>query len=373
MRFAQCVTDVNANERRMNGTIWEKRYVAAFALLFATGFLLYLLAPVLTPFLIGAMLAYIANPLAEKAERLGMSRTWAVSLVFSTLFLGLTIAVVLLVPLIQEQIAALASRLPDYVDRLQYVFLPWLQARLAEIGVRFDIDSVKQAIVEHWQQLGASVGTLLLSVTRSSMAVLSWIVNVVLIPLVTFYLLRDWRKLLGQIRGLIPVRIQPVAVRLAHDCDQVLGGFLRGQLMVMLALGVIYSVGLWIAGIELALLIGIGAGLLSFVPFLGTALGVIIASIAAVAQYQDAIHVLYVALVFAVGQILEGWVLSPMLVGDRIGLHPLGVIFAVMAGGQLFGFFGVLLALPVAAVIMVLLRYAHERYVRSQVYAGMED
>lgn len=357
----------------MNGTIWDKRYVAALALLFGTAFLLYLLAPVLTPFLIGALLAYIANPLAEKMERLGMSRTGAVIVVFSALFLGLTIVVLLLIPLIQEQIAALASRLPDYIDRLQYVFLPWLQSRLAELGVAFDIEIVKEAVVEHWQQLGASAGTLLMSVTRSSMAVLSWIANLVLIPLVTFYLLRDWRTLLSQIRGLIPVHTQPVVMRLARDCDQVLGGFLRGQLMVMLALGMIYSIGLWLAGIELALLIGIGAGLLSFVPFLGTALGMIVAGIAAVAQYQDVMHLLYVALVFAIGQILEGWVLSPMLVGDRIGLHPLGVIFAVMAGGQLFGFFGVLLALPVAAVIMVLLRYAHERYVRSQVYAGAQD
>jgi predicted PurR-regulated permease PerM len=161
-------------------------------------------------------------------------------------------------------------------------------------------------------------------------------------------------------------------VRLASASDEVLSAFLRGQLTVMLALGTIYTVGLWIVGLELALLIGMIAGLVSFVPYLGFIVGILAAGIAAVMQFQEVLPLLYVAIVFMVGQSLEGMLLTPLLVGEKIGLHPVAVIFAVLAGAQLFGFFGILLALPVTAVVMVLLRYTHERYVGSTLYAEEE-
>jgi predicted PurR-regulated permease PerM len=192
--------------------------------------------------------------------------------------------------------------------------------------------------------------------------------NLLVAVVVTFYLMRDWDRLMERLRALLPRRSEAIIVRLAGQSDEVLGAFLRGQLLVMLALGLIYSLGLSIIGLDFALLIGLVAGLISFVPYLGTIVGVLTALIAALIQFQEPIYLLYVGLVFGVGQVLEGMVLTPWLVGDRIGLHPVAVIFAVLAGGQLFGFVGVLLALPVAAVAAVLLRYARERYQQSDLY-----
>jgi len=202
--------------------------------------------------------------------------------------------------------------------------------------------------------------------------VLSWLMNLLLIPVVTFYLLRDWDTMVRQINDLLPRRYAPAAARLATEADEVLSAFLRGQFTVMLALGAIYSVGLWLVDLDLALLIGLFAGLVSFIPYMGATVGVVSASVAAIAQFGDLWSVVPVLIVFAVGQTLEGTVLTPKLVGDRIGLHPVAVIFAVLAGGQLFGFLGVLLALPVASVAMVLMRHVHDRYLDSQLYGVRE-
>ena len=218
--------------------------------------------------------------------------------------------------------------------------------------------------------MGGIAAGIMKSVTQSGLVFLAWLANLVLIPVVTFYLLREWDVLVARVGELLPRRVEPTIAMLARDCDEVLGAFFRGQLSVMLALGIIYSAGLWLVGLDLALLIGLVAGLLSFVPYLGFALGLLMAVIATVAQYHDLFHLVPIVLVFGVGQMLEGMVLTPYLVGDRIGLHPVAVIFAVMIGGQLFGFFGVLLALPVAAVVMVLLRYAHRQYRDSELYKG---
>ena len=341
--------------------------------LVATAVLLYLLAPVLTPFLIGAGLAYLGDPLADWLEARRMSRTAAVVIVFSVMLLLVVVVVAGLLPLLQHQLSVFAAKLPDYLDWFQQRALPWVQARLGMAELGLDIGSIKQNLIDHWQQLGGVGAQLMGAITRSWLAMLGWLANLVLIPLVTFYLLRDWDTSLQRIGELLPRRIAPIVVRLAKDCDIVLGHFLRGQLTVMLALAAVYSLGLWWVGIELALLIGLFAGMVSFVPYLGFILGVVAAGIAALVQYHDVMHVLQVFLVFGIGQVLESFVLTPLLLGDRIGLHPLGVIFAIMVGGQLFGFVGVLLALPTAAVIGVLLRYAHERYINSQLYAGEDS
>ncbi len=189
-----------------------------------------------------------------------------------------------------------------------------------------------------------------------------------LVPVVTFYLLRDWDVMIAKVRGVLPRAWEPTAVALARECDEVVSAFIRGQLLVMLALGFCYTLGLMLVGLDLALLIGVLAGLASIVPYLGLVLGVAAAAVAALVQFGDWVPLVWVALVFVLSQMLEGMYLTPKLVGDRIGLHPVVVIFAVMAGGQLFGFTGVLLALPVSAVIMVLLRHVHERYRASRYY-----
>ena len=334
--------------------------------------LLYLLGPVLTPFLVGAGLAYLGDPLADRLETKGLSRTAAVVVVFAVMLAVFALALVVLLPLLQQQLSVLAAKLPDYLDWLQQQAVPWLQRVVGFADLNLDLEGIKQALLTHWQQVGGAAADVLGSVTRSGLALMGWLGTLVLIPLVSFYLLRDWDVMMARIGELIPRRQAPVVKRLAKDCDDMLGNFLRGQLTVMLALATVYTTGLWLVGLELALLIGLFAGLVSFVPYLGFILGVLFAGVAALMQFHDAYHLLLVLGVFGVGQVLESFVFTPLLLGDRIRLHPLGVIFAVMAGGQLFGFVGVLLALPVAAVVGVLLRYAHERYLASRVYAGDE-
>ena len=210
------------------------------------------------------------------------------------------------------------------------------------------------------------------TVSGSGLAILGWLANLFLIPVLTFYLLRDWDHLVAGIQRLLPRRSEAVWVRLARESDEVLGAFLRGQMLVMFLLGVIYTTGLWVVGLDFALLIGMVAGLVSFVPYLGLIVGIVIAGIGSVLQSQGIADLPWVILVFVVGQLLEGTVLTPRLVGERVGLHPVAVIFAVMAGGQLYGFFGILLALPVAAVAMVMLRYVLQRYRASGLYASAD-
>jgi predicted PurR-regulated permease PerM len=205
--------------------------------------------------------------------------------------------------------------------------------------------------------------------TRSGVIVLQWLVNLILVPVLTFYLLRDWDLLVVRFREILPRRYATKCIELSLECDEMLAAFLRGQVMVMLALATIYTIGLTIIGLELALLVGVIAGIVSFVPYLGLIVGIGLAAAAAFFQFHEWFPVLMVIGVFGIAQAIEAVVLTPRFVGERIGLHPVAVIFSVLAGGQLFGFTGVLLALPVAAVIMVLLRHAHQHYLTSQMYS----
>lgn len=333
----------------------------------ATGWLIYLLAPVITPFMTAALLAYLCDPLVNRLS-LRMPRTWAVTLVFVVLLTAFMLMLFILVPLLQEQILLLIRRMPEMFTWAQETLLPSVGTALGIDINSISLDAVRDALVENWRNVGNIAGSVFSSLGTSSQAIMAWLAFVVLIPVVTFYLLRDWDLLLASLHGLIPRRYAQTVVTLTTECDRVLSEFLRGQLLVMLSLSAIYSTGLWIVGIEFALLIGIGAGMISFVPYLGSIIGIVVAGTVAFMQYHDWIHILYVLIVFGIGQTLEGMLLSPWLVGDRIGLHPVAVIFAVLAGGQLFGFVGVLLALPVAAVCLVLLRFMVDQYRRSDLY-----
>jgi predicted PurR-regulated permease PerM len=197
-----------------------------------------------------------------------------------------------------------------------------------------------------------------------------WVVNLVLLPILTYFFLRDWDVFVERVAALVPRDKVEVVGRLARESDAMLGGFLRGQFLVMLCMGVFYAIGLRLVGLDLGILIGIVAGLLTFIPYVGPAAVLVLGGIGALVQYGDWQHLAGVVAVWGVGQLIESYWLTPKLVGDRIGLHPMAVIFAVLAGGQLFGFLGMLLALPVAALANVMLRYAHERYTRSRLYAG---
>ncbi len=337
------------------------------------GLLLYLLAPVLTPFLIAAVLAYIGDPLVDRLEAWGLSRSLSVITVFVILTLFALMLLVILVPMLERQVTLLISKLPQYLQWLQHTGIPAVSERLGFDGPILDLGALQESLRAQWQQAGGAMKGVVGVISRSGLTVLAWVANLVLIPVVSFYMLRDWDIMVARLHELVPRRYETVVARLARSSDEVLGAFLRGQMTVMLALGIIYSVGLSIVGLELAVLIGMLAGLVSFVPYLGFIVGIIAASLAALMQFQELMPLLYVAIVFSVGQMIEGMVLTPLLVGEKIGLHPVAVIFAVLAGGQLFGFFGILLALPVAAVVMVLLRYTHERYVGSSLYAETEE
>jgi predicted PurR-regulated permease PerM len=338
-------------------------------------YLLWLLAPVLMPFAVAGMLAYLGDPLADRLERVGMGRTLAVSVVFFVLALVAVGALLLLIPLISRQVDNLVQSLPHYVDWVRTTALPWLQAKLRLDPNAFDTDRLIAQIKDHLGSLGGVASAVLSKVTRSSFGVIAWLTNLVLIPVVAFYLLRDWDRLVAWIDDMLPRSIQPTIAHLARESDLVLGAFVRGQLLVMLALGIFYGAGLAVIGLSVGPLIGMVAGLLSFVPYLGFIVGFGSAVIAVLVQYGDWSHLLMVVGVFVVGQLLEGYVLVPRLVGEKIGLHPVAVIFAVLAGGYLCGFLGILLALPAASVILVVLRYLSQRYRHSRLYTeeGRQD
>ncbi len=338
----------------------------ALAALAALLVLLYFLGPVLMPFAVSAAFAYVADPLVDRLE-LRTSRTLAVVLVFVTLTAVILPVLILLVPLLLDQVREFITHIPDSLDWIQQKGLPALGIHLpAEL--RLDYDNVKRVVSENLPQAGGVARDLLGSLSRSGGAFLGFIAMLLLIPVVTFYLLRDWDDLVAWIDDALPLRHRETVRALARESDLVLSGFLRGQLLVMLGLAFLYSLGLWLAGVKLALLIGIGAGLVSFVPYLGFIVGLLAAGIAALTQMEGFTPLLYVLAVFTIGQMIESMLLTPWLVGDRTGLHPVTVIFAVLAGGQLFGFVGVLLALPAAAVLAVLLRHAMARWRQSDLY-----
>ena len=346
---------------------WQWLIIAVIA-----GWLIWLLAPVLTPFALAALLGWLGDPWVDRLQRAGRSRTTSVVLVFALMLLLILLALLILVPMIERQVVTLIDSWPRAQQWLMETAIPWLETRFG-VGISEWLDP--QRLIElartHWQQAGGIAATFFGYLSRSGLTFILWIVNIVLVPILTFYFLRDWDLLVERIASVIPRDHIDTVSRLARESDEVLGAFIRGQFMVMLAQGAFYAVGMTAVGLKLGLLIGMIAGLISFVPYLGATIGLLLALIAALVQSgMDWTLLTLVIVVFAAGQLLESYVLTPRIVGDKIGLHPVAVIFAVMAGGQLFGFLGMLLALPGAAVVNVLLRYAHERYRQSRLYAG---
>lgn len=336
------------------------------------GWIFYLLSPILMPFLVAAFLGYLGDPLVDKLEARKLSRSLSVTIVFFFISVLLLVILILLVPLLENQIIAFVKKLPGFIEYIQTHIIPrllditGLAKQNSEYGI--DLTILKRAIGENWRSIGGIAGYLVNSISTSGLLIVAWISNLVLIPVIAFYFMRDWDILVEKIAHLIPRHFEPLVTRLARESDEVLAAFMRGQLLVMACLATIYSIGLWIAGLELALLVGLLAGLVSFVPYLGFIVGILAAVIAAVMQLHDLSLLLPIAIVFGAGQLLESMLLTPLLVGDRIGLHPVAVIFAILVGGQLFGFVGVLIALPVSAVVMVLLRFLYQTYVSSGLY-----
>ena len=327
------------------------------------GGLFYLLAPVLTPFIAAALLAYIGDPLADRLERLKLPRTLAVVAVFLLTFLVIGLLVLLVGPLIRSQISALLDALPNIIASVEQEWLPKLMQFL---DIEAGDDVGMGAFVDRYGAMAGSWGsTILKSVSKSGGAVAAAVLSLFLVPILTFYLLRDWDTITARLGALIPAKQRTTVMKLAQETDEVLGAFLRGQLLVMLALAAIYSLGLSLVGLKFAVAIGVVSGLVSFVPYLGFVFGIGLAALTVALEPNPLWLMAGVVITFTVAQVLEGSVLTPKLVGDRIGLHPVIIIFAVAAGGQLFGFFGILLALPVAAVLSVLVRFAYDRYLKD--------
>jgi predicted PurR-regulated permease PerM len=315
-----------------------------------------------------ALLAYIGDPLADRLQRLKFPRTIAVVTVFILTFVGLGLIILLVVPLIQTQVSALLEALPGIVVQIEQVWLP----KITEfIGIDPGEDIGLGAFLARYSDMAGSWGaTVLLSLSRSGGALAAAVISLFLIPILTFYLLRDWDSILHKFAAIVPSHQRETVTSLARETDEVLGAFLRGQILVMIALGIIYAAGLSLVGLRFAVAIGVVAGLVSFVPYLGFVFGIGLAGLT-VALEPDPwlalepdpwLRLLGVVATFSIAQFIEGSFLTPKLVGDRIGLHPVLVIFSIAAGGQLFGFFGILLALPAAAVLSVLVRFAYNRY-----------
>jgi len=337
------------------------------------GVFLWLISPILSPFILAILLAWLGNPIVQRIERAGRKRSTAVLLVFSLFALIAVLAVLVFVPLMWQQLVQLMDGLPNLVAWFQGVAMPWVANKLhRDVATILDPTNTVEDIKQHWQEIGSMASVVLGYASKSGMAFLVFLSNLLLLPILSFYFLRDWPIFLKQVQEILPRAYEPKIVQLAKESNDVLGGFLRGQLLVMLSLGCIYALGLWLVGLDSGLLIGFIAGLVSFVPYLGATVGIIAAIIASLIQHGDITHLLLVGVVFMVGQTIESFVLTPWLVGDRIGLHPVAVIFAIMAGGQLFGFVGILIALPSAAVINVLYKHAHVRYIKSRIYGRLE-
>ncbi|MDO5506233.1 MAG: AI-2E family transporter [Pseudoxanthomonas suwonensis] len=345
------------------------------AIIIAVLWLVSRLSVILVPFVIAALLGWMGDPLVDRLEARGSSRNTAVLAVFTAMTLVVLVAVLLLVPLLSRQVVTLVESWPQYQGQVQGWFTqrlaPWLLHSFGfDLLGWFDTRQLMELLREHWQRAGGVAVNVLGFLSRSGLTVVVWSANLVLIPVLTFFFLRDWDRFVERLAALVPRDHLPVATRLAHETDEVLGGFLRGQFLVMVALGLMYGVGLALVGVNLGALIGIVGGILSFVPYIGPASVVVMGVIATLVQGGGVGMLIGVGVVFTVAQLVESYLLTPKLVGDRIGLHPMAVIFAVMAGGVLFGFVGMLIALPAAAVMNVMLRYAVERYRVSPLYVG---
>lgn len=342
-------------------------YIFLLGLAVALGLLLYLLSPILAPFLLAAILAYICDPMVTRLQARRVPRAAGTVIVLLGLFACVVALFLILLPLVVKEGTLLVERMPVLVERVNGELLPWLREKTG-LAIQLDADSVRKLLAEGLQRSEGLPEKILSSLTLGGMAIIGFFANLVLVPVVLFYLLRDWPELVQRIDQLVPRRWHDRVSTLAREVDAVLAEFLRGQLSVMLIMSVYYCVALWIAGLEFALPIGVVTGILVFVPYLGVTIGFVLATLAAAMQFGTLGAAVPVWIAIGVGQLLEGFVVTPWLVGDRIGLHPLAVIFALLAFGQIFGFFGILLALPASAALLVWLRHLRQDYLVSPIY-----
>lgn len=345
----------------------DLHYLWWLALVSIVGLLIYLLSPILAPFLLAGIIAYIFNPLVTRITIWKISRSLGTILVMTLLLSLFTALILIIAPLFEREASRLIEKAPAYLETVSNGLVPWLETQLG-INLQLDIALFKQTLTQNWQSAGGIVAKLAPSFTSGGVAIMEFLLNLLLVPVVLFYLLRDWTQLVRFVDEIIPRHLYEQVRVLVLETDRVLAEFLRGQLLVMLLMSICYVMGLWFVGLEFALPIGVIAGVLVFVPYLGMGIGLILATLAALLQFQGWSGLIPVWIVFGVGQLLENMVLTPWLVGNRIGLHPVLVIFALLTFGQLFGFVGLLLALPTSAVLLVWLRHVRKQYLESTLY-----
>ncbi|KQP48868.1 hypothetical protein ASG40_17865 [Methylobacterium sp. Leaf399] len=333
--------------------------------------LFYLLKDVILPFAAGLALAYLLDPLADRLERLGLGRLSASLLILALFAVALVLVVLIVGPLVAKQVSALVATLPGMASKLQGLIVeragPLLE-RIGGPGILSDLQSSAGTLVGQGGSWGLSV---LSSLWTGSQALVSIVSLLFITPVVAFYILLDWDRMVAKVDAWVPPRHRPVVRRLGREMDGAVTGFLRGQTLVCLILGTFYAVGLFMVGVNFGILIGLIAGFLTFIPYVGTIVGFLLSVGVALVQFwpdSDWLRIGLTVAVFAVGQFLEGNVISPKLVGDSVGLHPVWLMFALLAFGSLFGFIGLLIAVPVAASIGVLVRYALERYLASPLH-----
>jgi predicted PurR-regulated permease PerM len=350
----------------------EMRAIAWLVGISVFAFLLSLLSSVLMPFVAGMAVAYFLDPLADRLEKWGCSRVVATSLITALFFLLAAGVAVLLFPLLQAQVVAFISRVPHYAEVLREQAAPVLEHLQSNLPPDA-VERLRGAAGSYAGEAIQWVGTLLKNLWSGGVALLNVLSLVVITPLVTFYLLRDWDRIMERLDTLLPRRAAPTIRAQVHVINRTLAGFMRGQATVCLLLGIFYAVGLTLVGLDFGLLVGLGTGLISFIPYFGMLVGLVTGLGIAFVQFADIGSVALVAAVFAAGQVIEGYALTPRLVGDRVGLHPVWILFALLAGGALFGFTGVMLAIPVAAVIGVLVRFSLDRYMKGPLYGEPEE
>lgn len=333
----------------------------------AAGWLVYALSGILTPFIVAAVLAYILNPLVEKLRDRHISRGIASMLVMIFALLVLLALLLILIPMLITQFQNLLNRLPQLTDFAQNKALPWLHAHFGG-SLPLNREAAEAWLKSHSGTLRQTVSNLAPALMAQGGALAAGLSNLILLPLLLYYFLYDWQRWSHGIRALIPRRFIDTYTRISREMDEVLGEFLRGQLMVMLIMGVIYGTGLMLTGLDSGFAIGMIAGILVFVPYLGAFTGLLLATVAALLQFGSWQGLFTVWTVFAVGQLLESFLITPKIVGDRIGLSPFWVIFSLMAFGQLMGFTGMLIGLPLAAICLVLLREGSQVYFASNFY-----
>jgi predicted PurR-regulated permease PerM len=339
--------------------------------------LIYLLGPMLSPFIIAAVLAYIGNPIVDWLSKIQfgkftLGRASSTILVMLMMIASIILLVFIIVPVFGQEFLLFVQRLPSFINSTKSIIEPWLAQHLG-VSLNIDAGQIQSIFTQNWKAASQYTAKILLSISNQGLAMIGWIGNAILVPMVLFYLLRDWHQVIAQIATLIPRRYIATASQIFSEIDAVLASFLRGQLSVMLAMSAFYALGLWMTGLDLALPIGIITGLLGFVPYLGFGLGLLLALFASALQFTSLGDIGPVLLVFAMGQVLESFILTPTLVGERIGLHPVTVLFALIACGQLFGFVGILFALPISAAIAVGIKHAHMRYLASAEYLTTES